>query len=366
MTGKQLKNYTGDKYYNGRALADTGAPWLCVLSERSDGKSLWWVKEMLIDYFKTGHKFGYIRRYDSDVKIKDVNGYFADKNLLEWLQKAGYNGLKCYQGEIWLTAYDEESSKTQRVELVGHAFAINTQEHYKSQHFDCFNFLFEEFITKKLYLPDEFTEMQNLISTANREGRFRCVLIGNTVARHCPYLREMGIDIFKAKPGKIYEQDIIQHDGSKIKSAFEYVDPREKKTFFIGSARKSIVHGQFEAEDCPHLHFKLNDAEVLYKCVLVTDLHQAFHIKRILYEDPETKEAQKYLYVYPMDYEDAADSFDDVFTNSPEFDKGYFYTPEKKRHKHLQPLIREGRVLYADNLTGQEFKNAIKKHNPFI
>lgn len=365
MTGKQLKNYTGNKFYNGRKLWDTGAPWLTVLSERSDGKSLWMLKECIIEYFKYGRKIGYVRRFDTDIKQKDVNGYFRDKNFINWLQPAGYSGVMCWQGELWLTAINEETGKNERVELIGYTFAINTQEHYKSQHFDCYNFLFEEFITKKLYLPNEYVEFCHTISTANRSGIFRAILIGNTISRSCPYLREMGIDIFKAKMGKIYVQDLQQEDGTVIKSAFEYVDPRAKKTNFIGTARKSIVDGEFEADPQPHLYFNFRECETLYQCVYVTDLHQAFHVKYIIYEHPETKRVEKYLYIYPMDYNDVRYSSDDVFSNVPDYEHGVFYYAEKRRQRHIFPLIRAERALFSDNLTGTEFKQSLKKHNPF-
>lgn len=365
MTGKQLKNYTGNKFYNGRKLWDTGAPWLTVLSERSDGKSLWMLKECIIEYFKYGRKIGYVRRFDTDIKQKDVNGYFRDKNFIAWLQPAGYSGVMCWQGELWLTALNEETGKNERVELIGYTFAINTQEHYKSQHFDCYNFLFEEFITKKLYLPNEYVEFCHTISTANRSGQFRAILIGNTLSRSCPYLREMGIDIYKAKMGKIYVQDLTQEDGAVIKSAFEYVDPREKQTVFIGSARKSIVDGAFEADPQPHLYFNFNDCETLYQCVYVTDLHQAFHVKYIIYEHPETKRIEKYVYIYPMDYDDVPYTHDDIFCNIPDYEHGYFYYAEKRRQRHIFAMLRAERALFSDNLTGTEFKQSLKKHNPF-
>ena len=365
MTGKQLKNYTGNKFYNGRKLWDTGAPWLTVLSERSDGKSLWMLKECIIEYFKYGRKIGYVRRFDTDIKQKDVNGYFRDKNFIAWLQPAGYSGVMCWQGELWLTALNEETGKNERVELIGYTFAINTQEHYKSQHFDCYNFLFEEFITKKLYLPNEYVEFCHTISTANRSGQFRAILIGNTLSRSCPYLREMGIDIYKAKMGKIYVQDLTQEDGAVIKSAFEYVDPREKQTVFIGSARKSIVDGAFEADPQPHLYFNFNDCETLYQCVYVMDLHQAFHVKYIIYEHPETKRIEKYVYIYPMDYDDVPYTHDDIFCNIPDYEHGYFYYAEKRRQRHIFAMLRAERALFSDNLTGTEFKQSLKKHNPF-
>lgn len=363
MDPKKLKNYSGNKFYNGRALWDTGAPWLSVLSERSDGKSLWMLKECLIDYFKTGHKIAYVRRYDSEIKQKDVNGWLRDKNLTSWLNTAGYSGAVCYQGELWLTVDDDGRDK--RVEHFGYAFAVNMQESYKSQHYDCYNFIFEEFITKKLYLPSEFVAFSNICSTANRSGQFRAILIGNTVARTCPYLREMGIDIFKAKPGKIYVQDLPQPNGQIVKSAFEYVNPKEKITNFIGSARKSIVAGEFEADEQPHLYMSLNDCEIVYSCVLVTELRQAFHVKRIVYDNPKNKACEKYIYVYPMDYEDVPYFKGDIFTTIPEFESGYYYYAEKRRQSHIWPLIKANRMLFSDNLAGTEFKNAIRKHNPF-
>ena len=366
MTGKQLKNYTGNKFYNGRKLWDTGAPWLVVLSERSDGKSLWMLKECLIEYFKYGRKVGYVRRYDTDIKQKDVNGYLRDKNFTSWLQQAGYSGAVCWQGELWLTRLNEDTGKNDRVELFGYAFAINTQEHYKSQHFECYNFLFEEYITKKLYLLNEYVEFCHLISTACRSGNFRAILIGNTISRNCPYLREMGIDIFKARMGKIYIQDLQQEDGSIIKSAFEYVDPREKKTNFIGTARKSIVDGEFEADPQPHLYFNYNDAEEIYRCVYITDLKQAFHVKYIIYEHTRTKRVERYVYVYPMDYEDVKYFAGDVFSNYPDYEEGYYYYAEKRRQRHIFALLKADRALFSDNLTGTEFKASLKKHNPFM
>lgn len=356
---RKMQNYTGIKFYNGASAWGSGAPWIVVLSERSDGKSLWYVKECIIDFWRNGHKLAYVRRHDNEIKQKDVNLYFADKNLTTWLNKAGYSGIRCIFSEIWLMRYNEDTGKEEKAELLGYPFCVNVQESKKSLHFDCYNFIFEEFITNKQYLFNEFVEFNHVISTACRTGKFRAILLGNTIARDCPYLREMGIDLFTTKPGKMYETELKQGNGNKIKAVFDYVEPKEKDTFFFGKSERSIVKGEFDADAQPHLFFTLDQAEILSKCIMVTGIRQAYHVKRLLYQD------EQYLYIYPMKYDDVQYSFDDIFTTVPDFEHKYFYHAEKKRHRRYMPLIRSERMLFSDNLTGTEFKKAIRKHNPF-
>lgn len=356
-----LKNYTGNKYYNGRSVWDAAAPWNCILSERSDGKSLWYVKELIIDYFKTGHRFAYVRRYEDNIKQKLVNLYFSDPNLLTWLKaKTPFVGIKCLRGEIRLMTEDD-AGQIVPADLIGWSFALNVQEKYKSLHYEnAYNILMEEFITAKPYLSNEFMELNHLISTLCRNGKFRVIMLGNTIARDCPYLLEMGIDLFTTKPGTVYENKLTQMNGNVIKCLFDYVAPGEKSTFFFGKAEKNVVAGNWDVEEQPHLFFKYRDAEIIYRCSYITSLRQAFNLAVLFYGD------QKYLYVYPGKYDDAELSYNDVFSDVPMFDKGFYYKTEKKRQQKVWPLIRSGRVLYSDNLIGTEFKRAIKRYNPFL
>ena len=358
---KTLKNYTGNKFYNGASLWAASAPWNVILSERSDGKSLWFLKQCVIDFIATGHKIAYVRRYEDQIKQKDVNLYFKDPNFISWLTNGGeYTGVRCTRGELWLTAIDENGA-TYDKDLFGYVFALNVQEKYKSLHFDgVYNIIFEEFITNKFYLSNEFMEFNHLISTTCRSGKFRAILIGNTIARDCPYLLEMGIDLFKVESGKIYESRLKQANGNTIKCIFEYAAPHTKETSFFGRAEKNIVSGEWDVDEQPHIFFDLKNADVIYKCAYITKLKQAFKMIVCLYKD------DKYLFVYPAKYENAIESYDDIFSDFPDFENGYFMKPEKKRHQKILPLIRKRRVLYSDNLTGTEFARALKRYNPFI
>lgn len=302
-----------------------------------------------------------MRRYEDQIKQKDVNLYFKDPNFISWLQKGSdYIGIRCNRGELWLQK-EGDSGAAVDADLIGYVFALNVQEKYKSLHYDnVYNIIFEEFITDKLYLSNEYIQFNHLISTLCRSGKYRALLIGNTISRDCPYLLEMGIDLFSTKPGKIYESNMKKSNGSTIKCLFDYVEPKEKDTFFFGKAEKNIVAGEWDVDEQPHIFFNFKDAECIYKCVFITKLRQAFKLAVLLYED------NKYLFVWPDKYDNAVNSFDDIFTDTADFEKGYFLKPEKKRHSKIWPLVKMKRVLFSDNLTGTEFMKAIKRYNPFV
>ena len=361
LIDNNLKNYDGNKYYNGRPLWAAGAPWNVVLSERANGKSLWYTKEVVMDFLNNGHRLAYVRRYEDQIKNKDVTLYFSDPNFISWLRAgSAFTGIKSIRGELWLMGPGDDGKETQK-ELLGWCFALNVQEKYKSLHYDgVYNIIFEEFITNKFYLANEYMEFNHLISTLCRNGIYRALLLGNTISRDCPYLLEMGVDIFTVERGKMYISDLKKEDGSTVKCIFDFASPAAKTTNFFGKAEKNIVSGEWDVDEQPHIFFKLQDTEIIYKCTMITKLHQAFKLCVCLYDD------QKYLFVYPSKYNDAAESFGDIFTDTADFQSGHFLKPEKKRHAKLWPLIRAKRVLFSDNLTGTEFNRALKRYNPFV
>lgn len=356
-----LKNYTGEKFYNGAPVLKIGAPWNAILSERAAGKSLYYLKECVIDYFKNGRMFAYVRRYDEDVKPKNVDKYFQDINFISWLQKGtGYDGIICQQEALYLFRYND--GKPIKGDKIGYVFALNIAEkRYKSLHYDgVYSFIFEEFIGSR-YIDNEFNTFNHLISTVSRRNNFRVFMIGNTIARDCPYLKEMGIDLYSTKPGKIYQQQLVQQNGNKVLCVFDYAEAKEKKSLFFGKAEKTIVKGDWDVLEVPHLFFELAKADIIYTCYYVCeDLKNAYKIRVVYYDN------DKYMYIYPYKYSEIEYVHDDVFTDTPDFNKKRFIHPEKKRHGRLKDLWKQGRVLYSDNLCGTEFKRSMKKYNPFI
>lgn len=364
-----MKLYNGNKHYNLNPMLNLSCTWNGVLSERSNGKSFAVMQFCIIEALDNGRGLAYIRRNDKEITQSAVEDYFTDKNLLKWLKKeTGYDGFLCdrFTKEIFFYTYTENGKKARGARL-GKAFSVESQLAYKSQHFDYIcNAVYEEFITNKPYLSDEWGEFNNLLSTLFRKRKdVKAFLLGNTVSRECPYLREFGIDIYKVKKNTINVAELEQTDGRKIKFAFEWAEPKEEESgIFFGKVSKEIVSGEWSAREYPHLFVSLNDVEILYTFFMINNLGNAWKCVEFLYNDA------KYVYVYPFDYEAVQyyptfDVFTDELDEVTMQKKNYFIHPDKRRHRKIFELFRAGHFVYATNLCGTEFNNSLKRYNPF-
>lgn len=357
----KIKPYNGNKFYNGNGLLEHKSTWNAVIGRRSNGKSFWWLQLFLIEYFEKGVQFAYVRRQDNEVKKQKVDEYFSDGNLQSWLKKCyGYEGIICDRGELWLWDYNEKD-KIEKKEKVGNVFAVSVARTYKSLHFDKIgNILYEEFITDGAYLADEWKAFNSIISTILRLRSGRIVLIGNTVARNCPYFTEMGIEIMRLKQGTITDIDHIQSDGNKVSFSVEYcADIEQKNKVFFGKAEQSINAGYWETEEYPHLFFKLEEAEILYKFYYIEGQF-CFRGNMLSYKD------KLYLYFYPYDQEKLQyNSTDDIFFKDFTVKDNVYNAARKKRHDKIWPLFEKEKVLYSDNLCGTELTSCLTRFNPF-
>lgn len=68
------------------------------------------------------------------------------------------------------------------------------------------NIIFDEFISRSIYLADEPNKLMNFYCTVDRkQNKVKLWLLGNTISRVCPYLTEWGLQpiIAKMKQGDI-------------------------------------------------------------------------------------------------------------------------------------------------------------------
>lgn len=355
-----FKPYNGNKYYNGNEILTHNAKYNIVISERSNGKSFWFLQKCVCDFFNDGSEMAYIKRYNDEVKNMKIDKYFEDENFLKWLSRNfEYDGILADRDNLYF--YRWEKGKRIKGERFGNYFSLQRDEEYKSLHYDKIkNVVWEEFIqSERPYLGNEFKRFSGLISTIARGRELRVYLLGNTIARDCPVLLEYGIDIFKVKQNEII---IINHHSTQgtVKVAFQYAPQKSTSNMFFGKAEKSIVAGQWDVEEVPHLFCSLSEVEKIYTCYMITKLRQAF--KMIMF----VCDQGRFVYVYPFDYDDieytlGADVFTDTFTTK----ENYYMHPTKKRHKALYELYTQDKFVYSHNLCGTEFMRALKVYNPF-
>ena len=87
--------------------------------------------------------------------------------------------------------------------------------------------LFDEFLSRKSYLPDEFVLFMNTLSTIIRErDNVKIYMMANTVSKESPYFKEMGLKhIDTMKQGTV---SVYNYGDSELKVAIEYCENYKK------------------------------------------------------------------------------------------------------------------------------------------
>lgn len=254
------------KYYTLKPILSSvpDAYYYVIYGQRSNGKTYSVLDYSLEQYFLNGKKLGIIRRYSEDFKGKKGGAMFSGivaNGLVSKYSKGKWNGIYYYSQRWYLMKTNPENPKDKIVdtEPFAYGFALTEMEHDKSTSYpDIQNILFDEFITRKMYLPDEFITFENVLSTIIRDrDNVKIFMCGNTVNKYCPYFKEMGLtNIRKQKVGTI---DIYTYGDSKLKVAVEYSDfpDKHKKSdvyfAFDNPKLKMITGGAWEIAIYPHL-----------------------------------------------------------------------------------------------------------------
>ena len=333
-----------------------------VYGQRSNGKS-WSVKELVMERFaKTGEKFIYIRRYDQDLKTKGAERYFGDfvaEGGLKKSTKGKYKDIKTYSGEFIAIPADKEQQK----EVCGWYIPLSTSgERVKSQSFPgVTTIIFEEFLTHRLYLEDEFSLLQNLVSTIARNRLVNVIMIGNTVSRVCPYFPEFGIeDITDMEQGthKVYHQFNQRGDCTDILCIHTpevEVKSDSGRSMFFGRPAKMILSGEWDIEDYPRR--PKGEYETHYE---IGFEFPQFNFIMQYQTDEETE--QPILFIYPNKHNRKVDR---VLTEDVSIDP--MRSKCLRDDIRIEPMIRalwmQGKVFYSDNLTGNDFNTSLLNSN---
>lgn len=333
------------KYYSVSRILEAEADYMIIYGERSNGKTT-----SILDYALKRHiesdyteQLGVIRRWEEDFKGKNGQQLYEGIIALGWIEKytkGKYNSVT-YIGRRWyLTKFDELGNKLyQAEEPFALAFAISSEEHYKSLSFPNIRYiLFDEFITRSYYLPDEFIKFQNLLSTIIRlRNDVKIFMCGNTVNKYCPYFSEMGlVNVKKQIKGSI---DIYTYGDSGLRVAVEYSDfetgkKKSNKYFAFNNPKlQMITNGSWEISIYPHLpcKYKPNEIKCIYFIYFNEELLQCEIIK-----SEELKTMFTFIHRKTTPIKD---------------EKHLVFTPEIKGHKNYRRKINKvydeiGRKIY--------------------
>lgn len=358
-----------EKYYSLDNILRQEADYNIIYGERSNGKTTAVLAYALKEHIKSGYEtqLGVVRRWEEDFRGKNGQQMFEGIVALSWVKdwtNGKYNAVYYHSQRWYLCFYNEKNEKVrQEVDPFALGFAITSEEHYKSTSYPNIKYiLFDEFITRSYYLPDEFVKYQNLLSTIIRlRTDVKIFMCGNTINKYCPYFNEMGLrNIKKQEKGTI---DVYTYGESGLRVAVEYSDfPSKKKESnkyfaFDNPKLEMITHGGWEIDIYPHLPAKYKPKDVLYFFYLIFD-------DEMLQGNIITINEVVFLYFHRKTTPIKDDNEQLVYQQKTDYRRNYrinILAPyNNKIEKYILDLILKQKVFYQDNDVGELFNNYIK------
>lgn len=355
-----------DEFYSLERILSTKSVYNMVIGERSNGKTYAVLKHGIEEYFRTGGEMAIVRRWQEDVRGARASGIFSalvQNGEIEKISKGEYTGICYYASKFYLCNYDEDGKPIYHDgDIIGHAFALSATEHNKSISFPKITtILFDEFLTRGVYLNDEFVLFMNTISTIVRQRKNVTIfMLGNTVNKHSPYFTEMGLKhISKMEQGTI---DIYTYGNNKLQVAVEYTAPtsatKESNFYFAFDNPKleMITTGAWELDIYPHLPVKYKPKDVLFTYFIKFDGY-IFQCEII------DVDGEMFTYIHDKTTPIKDDDNDLIYSLEYSHKINYnrsIYKPNTKIGKKILYFYQMDKVFYQDNDVGDTVNNYLK------
>lgn len=346
-----------NKYYDIKPLLELNAEYNIIFGERSNGKTYSVLKLILERWLKDHNDKGvYMRRYDDEIdpaKLKTLFSPFDE--ILEKMSKKKFNRIIYRSKAFHIGKYDWENEEwVTKPETFCYCSSINTYENNKGAdrgHIKVI--LFDEVITRRPYLTNEFICFQNALSTYMRDrGDCQVFLVGNSVSFYCPYFREFNIENVKdMNPGDL--NCYTFENGVKI--AVNYTESvgtqkASAKFFNFSEKAKMITTGKWEIPNYPHFPKSINfrkDVKMRFYiifneeqlCCCITHSPEGY----FLYVHQQTKDIDPEEFIYSTE-------FDNNVRHCRSFRQGTLPI-----HKTILQFINSGKIFFADNTAGEIF-----------
>ena len=356
-----------EKFYTLDEILKYDADYNMIYGERSNGKTTSVLAYALKLHIESGYEnqLGIIRRWEEDYKGKNGQQMFDGIVNLGWVEewtKGKYNSIYYYSQRWYLCYYDKKGERTAiQSEPFAIGFSITSEEHYKSTSYPKIKtILFDEFITRSYYLPEEFVKFQNLLSTLIRlRTDVKIFMCGNTINKFCPYFAEMGLSgIKKQKKGTI---DVYTYGESDLRVAVEYSDfPAKKKESnkyfaFDNPKLEMITNGGWEINIYPHLPEKYKPKDVKYVFYLLFD-------NELLQGNLIAIKEKIFIYFHRKTTPIQKDNKRLVYQQTVDYRSNYrvnILKPFGKVDGFIKNIVVRNKLFFQDNEVGEIFNNYI-------
>ena len=347
------------KYYSLERIFKKNADYNIIIGKRSNGKTYNCCDMAINSYLKYGARTAYIRRFAEDITPKNIQNLFLPHNITD-LTDNSYN-ITTYKSRQFRLAYAEDGKVLHTDDTCFcQAFSLNSWERVKGADNGYFEYIiFDEFMSRGQYLPNEFIIFCNVLSSLLRDrAGTKIFMLANTVNKYCPYFAEMGID--KIIP-TMEQGEIKTARFGDLKIAIEYcadsenTKPVSKYFNFDNPQLQMITTGKWEIKNYPHLTESITKENIVFKffidfdnnflCGDVCEKHNDIfihfhHAKREEYKNTDFLFDLSTPYITPY----KCQTIDDGTT---------------KAHSIIKSLISRNMCFYSTNEVGEIVRNWI-------
>lgn len=373
--------------YSIKNIDKKGAQFNIIWGERSNGKSYQVKHEKAVCQFlngsntymydykidtviekviNKGSRFILMRRLKDEIKTANIEQYFQDVDVMK-LTEGKYNLITIYRNRLYLSYYNYETTKTTRGDCIGYVVALSTEQNYAgASYLDVTDIIFEEFMSRSVYLPHEPDKLMNFYCTVDRKrGTTRMWLVGNSISRVCPYIYDWNLQdiILNMKQGEIRETLVstgeIDDEGRdvKVKIACEFCMSTGQSSYTFGKNKDMLNKGSWQSSPQPHLPKSKKEYKIIYR---IGFQFKTFRFLGELLLDSKTKELVWFIYPYKNEFKEKLIVISDVISQSRFWQRDiYNIRLLPKISKIINQTFNEGNIFYADDLTGTDFKQAI-------
>lgn len=360
-------------HYNPCKIMKQGTSYSMIISKRTDGKSFAFRLLIYYAWQKFGYVSAYIRRMESEIKPSEIaKDYDKIFEIFPQINFKKYDGINLYRGGFRGYWVDDKGKRKYDKTFVEYC-SINCAENIKSTKDiqNLFLIVFDEFMSRDRYLPNEFIRFSNLLSTLIRETLdCRVVMLGNPVNWNCPYFNEYGIKNIK----EIKENTIQVFKGEKVQTSIavercgslnsnKKINTVNDRFFgFDNNQIKSITTGIWETPLYPRL--KLLPCEQIILQNLFISLENYTIRVKLCYDDSigffvrcvPTDVIEFYNDDIVFDVTDIVPHRNNTFTRYSQFNR------YAKLEQRLYYLYNQNRFFYSDNTVGDNVRYFYQKY----
>lgn len=357
------------KYYTLDKILSKNCVYNLIIGERSNGKTYSALKYALDRYFKYGEKFAIIRRWNEDIKgrrASDIFNALIDNNEISKMSNKEYDTIQYYAGKFYRAKIADDTIVCNKdFDNCGYIFSLSDNEHNKSISYpNVQTIIFDEFITNRIYLIDEFVIFMNTLSTIIRQRKdVKIFMLGNTINKYCPYFEEFGLsNIRKQKQGTI---DVYTYGDTRLTLAVEYCDTIKNKTkdnnnfyyAFNNPKLNMITTGAWQLDIYPHLPVKYKPSDILFIYYIEFD-YELFQCEII---EIDNSQIFTYIHIKTTPIKDYENSLIYGLDNNGyiNYNKNIF-KPINRLQERVMKFFKIEKVFYQNNSVGDTINNYLK------